>query len=314
MSGAIDVLGLGAVAVDDLLYLDAFPVPDSKGPIRGSARQGGGLAGTALVAARRMGRTCAYAGALGDDELSQYVIEGFAAEGVSVEHLVRRPGTRPFHSTILVDAAAGTRTILFDQQNVVGAAPDAPPAEVVRSARVLLVDHVGLEGMVRAARLARAAGIPVVADLERDAGPLFGELLALADHLILPAGFARRITGAADAPGACRALWRPDRAAVVVTASAEGCWYLDAGEPGRLYHQPSFSVREVDSNGCGDVFHGAYAAFLSEGMPCAERVRMAAAVAAVKATQPGGRAGIPRRPEAGAFMRERAGEAQRTAV
>jgi sulfofructose kinase len=314
MNETIDVLGLGAVAVDDLLYLDAFPVPDSKSPIKGRERQGGGLAGTALVAAARMGKTTAYAGALGDDELSRFVIDGFAAEGVGTAHLARVPGARPFHSTILVDAGAGTRTILFNQQGVIGAAPDAPPEDVVRAARVLLVDHVGLEGMVRAARIARAAGIPVVADLERTPGPLFRDLLDLSDHLILPRGFALKITGAADAAEACRALWRPDRAVVVVTASAEGCWYLCADEPGRLFHQPVFAVREVDSNGCGDVFHGAYAAFLSEGAPCAERVRKAAAVAAAKATQPGGRKGIPRRAEAEAFLAERAGEARRTEV
>ena len=100
---SIDVLGLGAVAVDDLLFLDEYPRPDSKMPIQRQERHAGGLAGTALVAASRMGCACAYAGTLGSDELSRYIIDGFAAEGVSVEHLVRREGTRPYHSTILVD-------------------------------------------------------------------------------------------------------------------------------------------------------------------------------------------------------------------
>jgi sulfofructose kinase len=311
MSGGIDILGLGAVAVDDLLYLDDFPKPDSKGPIRREERHCGGLAGTALVAARRMGRACAYAGALGDDALSRFIMDGFSAEGVSVEHVVRRPGARPYHSTILVDMGHTTRTILFNKENVIGADPDAPAADVVRSARVLLVDHTGLPGMVRAARIARAAGIPVVADLEREAGPLFADLLALADHLILPLEFARRITGAADGPAIVRALWRADRAAVVVTASAEGSWYLTAEEPGRVHHQPCFPVREVDTNGCGDVFHGVYAAGLSEGMGVADRIRFASAVAAVKATHPGGQKGIPSRGEAEEFLRSRVGEAAR---
>jgi sulfofructose kinase len=314
MSGEIDVLGLGAVAVDDLIYLDGFPKPDSKGPIRREERHRGGLAGTALVAARRMGRACAYAGALGDDELSRFITDGFAAEGVSVEHVVRRPGARPYHSTILVDMGSTTRTILFNLENVIGADPDAPPGDVVRSARVLLVDHTGLPGMVRAARIARAAGIPVVADLERESGELLPEILALADHLILPFDFARRITGAADGPSILRALWRADRAAVVVTRSAEGSWYLTAEEPGRVYHQPSFHVREADTNGCGDVFHGVYAAGLSEGMAAADRIRFASAVAAVKATRPGGQKGIPVRAEAERFMKERSGEAERAAV
>ena len=46
-----DVLGLGAVAVDDLFYVDHHPSPATKVPLRDFKRQGGGLAGTALVAA-----------------------------------------------------------------------------------------------------------------------------------------------------------------------------------------------------------------------------------------------------------------------
>jgi sugar/nucleoside kinase (ribokinase family) len=307
----LDILGLGAVAVDDVLFLREFPRPDSKMSVQRRERRAGGLAGTALVAARRMGRACDYAGTLGDDELSRFVVDGLVAEGVSVRHLVRRAGTRPFHSTILIDTDTNTRTILFDEQDVVGADPDLPAQEVIRTARVLLVDHAGLPGMIRAARIARAAGIPVVADLERNLGDPFMELLALTDHLILPCDFAQKITGAVDGPAIARALWQPGRAAVVITGSAEGAWYISADEPDTVYHQPGFRVKEVDTNGCGDVFHGAYAAGLSEGMPAAQRIRFAAAVAAGKATRTGGQKGIPLRPEADRFLVERSTEAPR---
>ena len=304
-------MGLGAVAVDDILFLSEFPRPDSKMPVLRRERHGGGLAGTALVAARRMGRTCAYAGSLGDDGLSRYILDGFAAEGISTEHVARRPETRPFHSTILVDTRTITRTILYEERGVIGADPSWPPAEVLRSIGVLLVDHVGLEGMVRAARIAREAGIPVVADIERDGPQLVGTLLDLSDHLIVPLDFARAKTGMKDAPSAARALWRQDRAAVVVTCGVEGSWYLSAEDPGALFHQPAFRVEVVDTNGCGDVFHGAYAAGLSEGMVMADRVRLSAAVAALKATQPGGQNGIPARTRAEEFLSERQGEARR---
>lgn len=314
MDGQIDVLGLGAVAVDDMLFLTEFPRPDMKMPIVRHERHPGGLAGTSLVAARRMGCACAYAGTLGDDELSRFIIEAFVAEGVTVEHLVRRPGCPPFHSTILVDTRTSTRTILFDERGVVGADPGLPSEEVIRSARVLVVDHVGLQGQVRAAGIARAAGIPVVADLERDAGGLFERLFTLVDHPIFPIGFARHMSGAADGPSAVRALWGEGRSAVVVTDSGEGSWYMTAEEPGRVFHQPAFSVQAVDTNGCGDVFHGVYAAGMSEGMGAAERVRFAAAAAALKATRAGGQKAIPLRAEADAFFREHAGEAPRREV
>ncbi|MGA2762604.1 MAG: PfkB family carbohydrate kinase [Spirochaetia bacterium] len=309
---AIDVLGLGAVAVDDILFLSEFPRPDSKMPVLRRERHAGGLTGTALVAARRMGRTCAYAGSLGEDGLSAFILERFEAEGISVDAVIRRPDSRPFHSTILVDTRSTTRTILFEQDAVIGADASRPSEAFLRSCGVLLVDQAGVEGMVRAARTARAAGIPVVADIERGGHPLLDQLLALSDHLILPLDYAREKTARPDAAEAVRALWRDDRATVVVTCGVDGSWYVSTEEPGRLWHQPAFRVTAVDTNGCGDVFHGAYAAALSEGRPVSERVRMAAAVAALKATRPGGQQGIPTRAAADAFLREHAGEAVRS--
>ncbi len=306
----MDILGLGAVAVDDLLYLEEFPRADSKMKVVRRERHPGGLTGTALVAASRLGRRCTYAGTLGDDELSRFALERLEAEGIDTSNLVRRPEARPFHSTILIDMKRRTRTILWDASGVVGADPKLPSEEVIGAAAVLFVDHTGLEGMVRAALVARASGIPIVADFERRPGPLFNDLEALADHPIFSIDFARELTGATDGRSAVRALWTEARAVVVVTGGPDGAWYATGEEPGRIFHQPAFAVEVVDTNGCGDAFHGAYAAALAEGMAAKDRVRFAAAVAALKATKRGGQQGLPRRDEADRFLAERSAEAQ----
>ena len=77
-----------------------------------------------------------------------------------------------------------------------------------------------------------------------------------------------------------------------------------------VLHQPAFRVETVDTTGCGDVFHGAYAAALREGRPIADRLRFAAAVAALKATRVGGQKGIPSREEVEAFLDGREREAR----
>jgi sugar/nucleoside kinase (ribokinase family) len=157
--------------------------------------------------------------------------------------------------------------------------------------------------MLRAARIARRAGFPVVGDFERRYAAPFDQLLALTDHLVLPVQFACQLTGAADGRTAAQALWDSSRSAVVVTEGAEGCWYRSAQQPGGPRHQPAFRVRTVDTTGCGDVFHGAYAAGLAWGLDLAERVRLASAAAAIKATRAGGQKGIPTRAEVDAFLK-----------
>jgi sugar/nucleoside kinase (ribokinase family) len=173
---------------------------------------------------------------------------------------------------------------------------------VIARSRVLLVDRWGMDGMIRAARIARRAGVAVVGDLETFELPRFDELLVLADHLIVSENFARRFTGAATAAAGAQRLWRADRAVVVVTCGARGSWSVCGARPEPV-HQPAFRVPVVDTTGCGDVFHGAYAAALAKGLPLEARLRLAAGAAALKATCPGGQAGCPTWPALQRFLR-----------
>lgn len=295
-----DILGLGCVAVDDLIYVEAFPPPDAKTPVLRTQRQCGGLTATALVAAARLGSTCAYAGVLGTDELSAFALAQMQREGISLAHALQRAEAGPVHSFIVVDEERQTRNIFFDASKAVGADDQCPDAKVIESARVLFVDTFGLGGMIRAARLARAVQIPVVADFERDSGAKFSELLGLVDHLILSQSFAQKLTGASDAAAAVELLWSSERKVVAVTCGAEGCWYRSAGA--EMQRQPAFKVKAVDTTGCGDVFHGAYASSLARGLSLGERIRFASAAAALKTTQPGGQAGIPTRSAVEQFL------------
>ena len=303
-----DVLGLGAIAVDDLLYVGAYPPADAKARVLRRERHCGGLTATALVAAARLGARCAYAGVLGQDELSDFVLGCLAREGIDVSKVQRRRFFGPVHSHIVVDKTRGTRNIFFNENGVQGA-PSIPPRNLLCTSRVLFVDNVGVPGMVRAARLARRAGIPVVADFESNIHTQFHTLLALADHLILSRHFAQALTGAPTVARALSGLDNGKREVWAVTDGTAGCWYQARGWSSPKHH-PAFKVAAVDTTGCGDVFHGAYAFALARGFPVEERFRIAAAAAALKAIKPGGQAGCPTWPAVRRFLKMNAADGE----
>ena len=295
----LDILGLGCTAVDDLLYVPSFPRADTKVRVAHSLRRCGGLTGSALVTAARLGARCAYAGCLGTDEHSERVAWNFIGEGVDTSRAPRLPEARVVRSTIIVGTDSGSRNIFYEDEGMIGAHPSLPSEDVIRDSKVLFIDHSGMQGNLRAARLARSAGVAVVADFEDEAVPLFQEVLALVDHLILSVELACRITKESSAAQAARALWQPDRSLVLVTSGANGCWSVSAESELEARHHPAFAVRAADTTGCGDVFHGAYAASLARGDPLQERIRFAAAAAALKAMH----GEIPRRPAVEEFLR-----------
>jgi sulfofructose kinase len=295
-----DVLGLGAVAVDDLLYVDEFPRPDGKTQVQAKARAGGGLAGTALVAAARLGARAAYCGVLDDDELSAYTLAELRREGVNCDPVQRRAGARPYHSVIIVSRTTPERCILFSNADVVVPTEADLPASLIAASRVLFVDHTVASAAIRAAAVARPLGIPIVGDIE---GSDFREreaFLGSVDHLILNQEIAEQLTGVADAAGSAAALLRPGYAAVVVTDGAAGSWYATPSEAPT--HVPALQVNVADTTGCGDVFHGAYAACLAWGGDVRAAVDVATVAAGLKARSSGGRAGIPSRAEVERYL------------
>jgi sulfofructose kinase len=286
----IDVLGIGGAAVDDLVIVQEFPQHECKVPILERHRLCGGLAATALVTAAKLGVHASYAATVGEDELSDFVLSELQRQGVDTRHCLRDPAAGVVYAIVMVDRCTGGRTILADSAAMCGPNQSFPSADLIRSARVLLVDRFGMPGMIRAARIAREAGIPVVADIERSTWPRLDELLALVDHLIVPRAFAESATGESDPARAVSALRSSHHACVCVTDGERGAWFAESAE---IQHQHAFPVDTVDTTGCGDVFHGAYAASIAGGMPIRQAIRRAAACAALKATGLGGQTAIP---------------------
>ncbi len=304
MSDPLDVLGVGTIAVDEILTLEGYPEEDSKVRVLARRRRLGGITAAALAAAARLGARAAISGALGDDEDSRFARAALAELGIDLSFLASDPAAHPFRGTILTVSGSATRTILSEPgESGTVAIPQLPRA------RIVLVDHhTPLRAIPAIARL-RAQGAQVVADLERDT-PAAAELMALADHLILPlAGARRRVgAGASEAPGALlERLAQPGRLLTAITDGERGVWFATASE--RRW-QPAFVVAAIDTTGCGDTFHGAYAAAAARGESAADCVRGAAAAAALKACHPQGLP--PDRASVAAFLAERAAAAAAT--
>ncbi|MCI0357350.1 MAG: PfkB family carbohydrate kinase [Planctomycetaceae bacterium] len=222
----------------------------------------GGITANALAAAASLGVRCGFAGTLGHGDASSRVLDELAAAGVDTALIRREADAQPIRSTIITSRRTGSRTILYDLAGAIGATTEWPPEDTIRSAAALLIDHFGMEGMLRAAKIAAGAGIPIVGDFECDQRPEFGELLALVDHLIVSRDFARRITRADDPARAVSQLWTDRRQLVAVTCGSEGCLFRAADMGAMPQHVPAIALAVHDTTGCGDVFRGAYAAAL----------------------------------------------------
>lgn len=301
MDSPIDILGVGISAVDDVLYINDSPQPNAKYPVEDAARAGGGLAAVAMVAAARLGARAAYVARFDDGDLSAYMTRVMAEQGVITDTIIADPAAQPYHSIIVVDRATGSRTIFYDcrkfRQPTAGDISDA----LIARTKVFFLDFLAPPVPVDLARKAKAAGVPIVADIEgRHAG--VEELLPEIDYLVVSEEFAQWHTGKQALKEACAELAKAQRAATVVTAGAAGCWWTAGG--GDPVHMPAFPIKCVDTTGCGDTYHGAFAWAVARGFSVEETVVIASACGAIKATGRGW-ASIPTRPMLAQFLQDR---------
>lgn len=295
-----DLVGFGTAAVDDIVQLATFPERDTKVPITRIERHGGGQCTTALIAAARQGLRCVYGGLLGRNELSEFTRNALRRNRVEIPFEIRYFDASPYYSLVLVDCSTGERTLLYSDCGVRGPSPEDISEDVISNSRMLLVDQLGPAGTLHACRLARRWGTQIVADFERADDEQLRQAMFITDHLIVPLRLARSVTCCNDPAAAVRELARPERACTAATDGNRGCWFI-AGR-NDIVHQPSVRVNVVDSTGCGDVFHGAYAAAIIMHMSPAVAIRYATAAAALKATRWGAQEGIPDRTAIEAFL------------
>lgn len=284
-----------------------MPTWEHGGALREICFDGGGMVGTALVAAARLGASPGYVGIRGSDEIAALKMQYLTRYSVDVSQVVVRPGPESQVVVVYVHGETGERVFLVNHQPIVSLSPEELDREYITSAALLLLDSFHFEAALQAAQWMRSAGKPVVLDAGKTSGgidPHMADLVTQTDVLICGSGFGSAFTGKPDLREAGLALLAAGPRLVVQTEGAGGCFTTTAKEH---FHTPAFAVDVVDTTGAGDVFHGAYLYGLLQGWDIDRNARFSSAVAALKCTHMGGRSGIPTLTEVEGFLAQHAG-------
>lgn len=308
----LQIVGLGLATLDVLMRLTEMPTWEHGTRLSGFRFDGGGLVGTAMVAAAKLGARVAYIGTAGTDEAANLKLKSMVECGVDLSHLVRRDG--PEDQIVVVHVHAETGERVFAGMEAWRRQPlraEELDRDYITSAPYLHIDGFHNEAALRAAKWMREAGKTVVMDGSKTDRPVREHQRALVpyvDVLITGAGFAKGLTGIEDIWKAGEAILEMGPRIFVETVGDEGSYTITADEQ---FHTPAFQVDVVDTTGAGDVFHGAYIVGLLQRWTPRQIAQFSTAVSAIKCTTLGGRAGIPSFEETLSFLKEHAIELER---
>jgi len=285
-----DVLGLGSVSIDFVGKVKSWPAEGTKLPFQSFSIHDGGLVATALVAVARLGGEACFVGKLGYSEMASRAIGALVKDNVDTSLVIRTKNTEPIISFVFTNSSNGQRNIFFTRDNVQYPLPsEFPVQDWYNMTKVLLIDSESGAAGIQAAKICAQHGIPVVVDLEQNEPHVY-ELMAISSHVIVSQDFAAEYTGNKDIRQMVTALKASPEQTIIITRGEHGCVGLTTDD---FFELPAFEVDVVDTTGCGDVFHGAYALALARKQTPLEAARFASAAAALCATKLGGRDGIP---------------------
>lgn len=295
------IVGIGACVFDTLYEIPTYPREDTKMRATASKAAGGGPVATGLVAAQKLGEQTAYIGVLSTDNGGVFLKGDFEKYGVATDLIDRKDGYRSFASVLWLCADSATRTCVFDKGDLPPLQLSDAQIEAIKAADILMVDGNELDAAVEAAKIARANGTKVL----YDCGGLYAgveRLLAHTDIMIPSEEFALGHTGEKTAEAAAKKLfdtYHPE--VVVITQGKRGGIHYD-GKTVTPY--PIYPATVVDSNGSGDVFHGAFAAGVCKGYDYLKCCHFSSAVSALKCMGVGARESVPSFPRVVAYMKE----------
>jgi len=287
-----DIVGFGLNSVDLLAVVAEYPPSNSKQRLQRFARLPGGQIATAVAMCARLGWRSRYIGSFGSDDLGALSRDSLTQAGVDISAARTVPGATNQFAVIIVDGRSGERTVLWDRHPGLAMGAADVPEEAVRSGRMLLVDCHETAAAAQAAKLARAAGIPTVIDVEK-VRPGIADLLQHIDAIVAAQAFPTELTGYDDPGRALDAMTREFATPLVcVTLGADGSL---ARCNGREIRTQAFPVDCVDSTGAGDVFRGAFAAacLKQPGGDVEDVLDFANAAAELNCRALGSRGGLP---------------------
>jgi len=304
--GKIDIVGLGEVVVDWVAEIPHFPKPDEKIDAITESSFSGGVTANYLVAAARLGVSCGFIGAIGDDSYGDFLIRDFKREKIDTTLFLKKKGKKTPVNFIFV--VKGEKTIIQSphMKTTKLEVRDLEESYISKS-KVLHTTLIHPKLSERGINLAKEHDIKISIDLESQIAQRgwnsLKDMLLKADILIPNKEGAKMITKCNTPKDASKELIRKGIPLVIITLGEKGALVTTSEFQKEI---PSYNVCNiVDTTGAGDVFNGAFSVgYWIKKWDLEKSVRYANAAAALKIQKLGARTGMPFEKELIQFLRK----------
>lgn len=271
--------------MDNIALVDKYPASDERVQAEKIVRSIGGPAAVTAITLARQGIKAAIIGTIGKDQDGDAIIEIFKKEGVDTSGI--SSSEEPTSGSVIVVSKSEKTRAISTRQPISQIAPSIKAKEILKSARWIHVDHVGIS-QLESLEIKRGDGPLIsfdagygVKDFDVKKVDLFAP-----NHVQMkdrhPDMSTEKATEADSIAG---------ENLVVTTIGTLGS--VGFSKESGLVKADSIKGEILSTLGAGDVFHGAILAALFKGEPLASALKIANIVAGLSCRGLDGTSAIP---------------------
>lgn len=302
----IDIIGLGEIVVDWVATIPHFPRPDEKIDAISENYFPGGVTANYLVAVARLGVSCGFIGAVGDDTYGNFLIEDLIRERVDTTFTLKKKDMITPINFIFI--SNGEKTII-QSPHMLRTKLNITDLEesYIAEAKVLHTTLIHPELSRKAIEIAKEYNINVSIDLEPQIAQRgwkeLKSILLKTDILIPNKEGAKLITKSDTAEDAAKDLIKKGIPIVIITLGHKGALVTTEDSQKVI---PTYKINKViDTTGAGDTFNGAFTvAYWIKRWELEDSIKFANAAAALKIQKLGARTGMPFEDELKQFLKK----------
>ena len=283
------IYSIGSIFLDHIIKINSFPKKPIKLLAEGIEKRLGGSAAVSSFTIKKLGVDSSFIGRLGDDDVSKYLKGELSTFKIKHKDIITIKGAKSSQSYVFEDKQGERLLAAFNQKKLLS--NKKLPKISFSKNTTFMSDLRWIEATLYIAKNCKKNNLIQVVDLDNyKLNTKVKQIVDLSSHPIFSETGAFEYTKIKSIIGSLKKMYFKKNKFYAITAGEKGVYWI---ENGSIFNCKPPKIKAVETNCAGDVFHGAFAAFIHQKYSLNDSMKLATATATLKCTKKGGIYSIP---------------------
>ena len=283
------IYSVGSIFLDHIIKINSFPKKPIKVLAEGIEKRLGGSAAVSSFTIKKLGVDSSFIGRLGDDDVSKYLKGELSTFKIKHKDIITIKGAKSSQSYVFEDKQGERLLAAFNEKKLLNN-KKLPKISFTKNI-TFMCDLRWIDATLYIAKNCKKNNLIQVVDLDNyKLNIKVKQIVDLSSYPIFSETGAFEYTKIKSIIGSLKKMYSMKKKFYAITAGKKGVYWI---ENGNIFNCKPPKIKVVETNCAGDVFHGAFAAFIHQKYPVSDSMKLATATASLKCTKKGGIYSIP---------------------